>query len=196
MGMPSRAVKNLMGHARPRGDASTWPLDDEMIGQFQDALKIRKKVTNAAQLYHLLLFVATISAAVFILVTIFTFLIPGRGRHSPPLAILPASFFTIAFSVLYFFVERATRRSHRWAPLTMFIVFTASLVVQICTVGFSIMLQSSARPGTVVGMTVSFLILVLFSGGFALVSWGAFAAIPKYLQKPAWCQELIVKAGL
>ena len=31
---------------------------------------------------------------------------------------------------------------------------------------------------------------------FAVVSWRAYAAIPRYLGQPAWCQELIVSAGM
>lgn len=43
---------------------------------------------------------------------------------------------------------------------------------------------------------VGLIVVLIFDAAFAIVSWKALAAIPKYLAQPAWCQELIVKAGL
>jgi cation transport ATPase len=198
MGIPPRAVQNLSGYARPRGDTGDWPLDDVRIRQFEETVKLRKKVAAAARLYRSLLFLSAISLAVFVPITLFAMLSPRGMRQMNGLVSLPATGLMLALGLLYFFAHRATLRSHRWAPITMFIVFIVSGAYQIASVALF-----AAAPAVGVGgppiyvfqSTVGIVVL-LFAGGFALVSWRAISAIPKYLAQPAWCQELIVKTGL
>lgn len=191
-GMPPRAVQNLAGHARPRGDAFNWPLDDVMITEFQETLKLRKKVTAAAQIYRLLLLLTAIGVAVMIPVGLFS-ISTTRQRGVVSLGMGIIVLFMVGFGVLYYLADRATRRSQRWAPLTMFIVFIASTLLQI----FSAAVQASTQTSTAAApLVVTAIIMALFAAAFCYASWIAFVTIPKYLRQPAWCQELIVKAGI
>ncbi|HEX4056348.1 MAG TPA: DUF4339 domain-containing protein [Tepidisphaeraceae bacterium] len=194
MGIPERALLNLRGHARPTGDTGDWPLDDQRLNQFQSALKLRKKITSAAGLYRLLLFLAIISFAGFFVAAVVTLLQNQNRMRTAMYGFVPFVALFLAFSVLYYFAERGTRRSHRWAPLTMLIIFIVSGAVQISSIIVTAHSMGSAQTGSdaVVGLVV----ILIFNGAFAIVSWKALAAIPRYLAQPAWCQELIVKAGL
>jgi len=57
------------------------------------------------------------------------------------------------------------------------------------------MVASRTAPD-VTAQAVSSAIVAIFAALFAVVSWRALAAIPRYLSQPAWRQELIVKAKL
>ena len=50
-GMPARAAEMLVRQAAPTGDVGDWPLDDEHVRQFDDALKLRSDISAAANLY-------------------------------------------------------------------------------------------------------------------------------------------------
>jgi drug/metabolite transporter (DMT)-like permease len=92
-------------------------------------------------------------------------------------------------TALYYFVARATKRAHRWAPLTMtilYLLFVAGHLASLALTG------GSSRPEEMIGSVIA----IIFAGLFAYVSWSAFAAIPDWRAQPAWCQELIVQAGL
>src|SRR5439155_16318699 len=42
--LPPRASATLAGHASPAGDVYEWPLDDMRIAQFEQTVKMRKRV--------------------------------------------------------------------------------------------------------------------------------------------------------
>ena len=198
LGMPQRAVENLKGHAQPIGDTSDWPLDETHMQQFEQAVKLRKKISAAAGLYRALLLLSGISLGVFIPITIFSV---GMSRGPQSMAMAPLAILSAViggFTVLYYFAHRATRRSQAWAPLTMFIIYVLTLLLQVLgtvvtasRAGGSIGSPTDAAPQLVGGM-----VGIAFEIAFAVVSWRAFTAIRQYLAQPAWCQELIVKAGL
>lgn len=126
MGIPERAMLNLRGHARPTGDTGDWPLDDQRLNQFQNALRLRKKITAAAGLYRLLMGLTVIGFAALLIAAVVTL---AMNQRRPLTAMYGMALFLVlmlGFSVLYYFAERATRRSHRWAPLTMLIIFLIS----------------------------------------------------------------------
>jgi uncharacterized protein DUF4339 len=198
LGFPPRAAATLRGHAPPRGDTGDWPLDDARVSHFEETVKLRKKITAAASLYKSLLALTAISLAVTLAISIFTASSSGNPATRMGIATLPINCVMLGFGLLYFFAFRATRNSRRWAPLTMFCVFIASGIFQIISVALA-----AARPASMtvftpnmVGPMVVLFITLMFVSAFASVSWRAIAAIPKYLAQPAWCQELIVKAGL
>ncbi len=114
LGMPQRAVENLKGHAQPIGDTSDWPLDEPHMQQFEEAIKLRKKISAAASLYRGLLLLSGISLGIFIPITIFSVgvLRGGQSMAMVPMAILSAVIG--GFTVLYYFANRATRRSQAW----------------------------------------------------------------------------------
>jgi hypothetical protein len=190
-GLPPRAALTLQGHAPPSGDIGDWPLDDLRISQFQSAIKIRKRVTGAANLYRSL-FLLSILASVIMFIATLSMYFSGSGRaRTEALGFLIFTLATGGFTALYFFAARATMRSQRWATLTMFIIYLASGALVL----FSAIISSSnsRSPG---GDIFGGLFSMLFVGAFAIVSWRGYAAIPKYLSQPAWCQELIVNAKL
>lgn len=189
-GMPPRAAESLRGHARPRGDTGDWPLDDARIAHFEATLKLRKTITRAAQLYRTLLLFSIIGAVVMVIGGVAALSSAGRGfAAGMPVAVVGGV--TAGFAVLYGFAWKATLKSHRWAPLTMFIIYLILILVQI---GSMALAATTSRNGgaEAVGPFVS----LLFCVAFAVISWRSFAAIPKYLSCPAWCQEVLVKAGL
>jgi hypothetical protein len=189
MGMPARAVENLKGHATQTGDTAIWPLDDGQVAQFQEAVKLRKKVTGAASLYRLFLLLSTITAAVLVITAIGMSLSNGRNATSATFGLIVGAGTVVAFTVLYYFAWRGTMRSQRWAPLTMFIIYVLATVFYLFA---AIVGASSPESGALAGGLLGF----IFAAIFGVVSWRSFAAIPKFLSQPAWCQELIVKAGL
>ena len=81
-------------------------------------------------------------------------------------------------------------RAHRWAPMTMMIVFLLGVVLNLVSLLGA--LAGRAEPGALVGGLVG----TALAGLFAFISMQSLLAIPNYLAQPAWCQELIVKAGM
>lgn len=185
-GLPPRAVANLRGHAPPAGDVGDWPLDDARMADFQEAVRLRKKVTAAAQLYRLLLLLGVIGATFSI---ISTMAMVGSPRSRTQFIMIAPALVMVALCFLYYFTYRATMRSHRWAPLTMFILFVIGTAVNILA------LATGGGPNAALNIVLA-VIIFIFGGLFALMSWISFANIPSYLAQPAWCQELIVRAGL
>lgn len=200
MGMPARALENLKGHARPTGDTGDWPLDEFRMQQFEQTVKLRKRVASAASLYRGLLLLSGISLGVMVPMMIFMLQMPRSGAPRI-ITLMPLTVFvaiTAGFTILYYFTHRATRRSYAWAPLTMFIIYLITLLVQLASAA-----MIAAGAGTAMGgapstapQIVGTFVGILFEAAFAVVSWRGFVAIRKYLAQPAWCQELIVKAGL
>jgi hypothetical protein len=192
-GMPRRALDTLHGHARPTGDTGDWPLDDQRVSQFEAAVKLRKRVTGAANLYRALLLLTIIGGVIFLLVGLFTVAAGGRASGAASVGMFAIVVVLTAFAALYYFTWRATTRSQRWAPLTMFIIFLASGLLNV----LSIMLTAvNPTSTTAAPQVVGGLVSVIFAAAFAAVSWRSFTAIAKYLAQPAWCQELMVKAQL
>jgi hypothetical protein len=198
LGIPPRAAATLRGHAIPSGDTGDWPLDDARIGYFEETVKLRKKITAAASMYKSLLALTGISLAVTLPISMFAAFSKGSSVTRISIASLPINCVMLGFCLLYFFAFRATRNSRRWAPLTMFCVFIASGIFQVISVALA-----SAGPASMAvfapnmaGAMIVLFICLFFLAAFASVSWRAVAAIPKYLSQPAWCQELIIKAGL
>ena len=198
LGIPPRTAATLRGHAAPAGDTGDWPLDDARIHYFEEAVKLRRKITAAASLYKSLLALTAISLAVTLPMAIFAAVSSGNPATRMGIATLPINSVLIGFCLLYFFAFRATRNSRRWAPLTMFCIFIASGAIQF----FSVAIASAGQGSmgffgpNMAGPMIALFVSVIFLAAFASVSWRAVAAIPKYLAQPAWCQELIVKAGL
>lgn len=196
-GYPPHALAALRGHARPTGDVYDWPLDDMRIQQFEHVLKIRKKIANAAQLYRLLLFllviVAVISGGID---AIALALSTSRATAAAAMGYGIGFLFLAAFSTLFFFAYRATKRSQRWAPLTMFCLFMFGVLANLLEIVLPVMFSASSYRSSIAPAIVGEAIGIIFSLIFAVVSWRAFTVIPKYLAQPAWCQELIVKANL
>ncbi len=197
LGMPRCAVENLKGHAQPVGDTSDWPLDEPHMQQFEQAVKLRKKISAAAGLYRALLLLSGISLGIFIPLMIFSV---GVSHGPQSMATVPLAIFSAAiggFTVLYYFANRATRRSQAWAPLTMFIIYVLTILVQILgAVATASKAGAPGSPSDAAPQLVGGVVGIAFEIAFAVVSWRAFTAIRQYLTQPAWCQELIVKAGL
>jgi hypothetical protein len=193
--MPARAVANLRRHAMPTGDTGDWPLDDARVAVFRETMKLRKKVVAAAQLYKSLFALSLIGGLFFLIIAVGlgtgrTF---GGGTGGGVLAMglaIPGAMIA-GFAVLYAFAWRATARSRRWAPITMFVVFTLSIGLNVLT----LVVTPATGSGVAGAMVVSVIVIVLMAL-FAAVSWGAVSAIPRYLAKPAWCQELIAASEL
>lgn len=191
-GMPDRATENLKGHANPTGDKGDWPLDDARVGQFAEAAQIHKKVTGAAQLYRALLFLSIIGLVMLGIVFAAVLADPprGSGARTDTITMGVVAVFLIGLCALYYVAWRATMRAHRWAPLTMMILFLLGVAANLVSLAGA--LTGRAEPGVLVGGLVGTALAVLF----AFISMQSLLAIPKYLAQPAWCQELIVKAGL
>ncbi|HEX4056350.1 MAG TPA: DUF4339 domain-containing protein [Tepidisphaeraceae bacterium] len=190
-GIPERVLVNLRGHGRPRGDISDWPLDDLRLNQFDGAIKLRRKITAAASLYRLLLLMTTLF---FIIVSIVAgSALLEQNRQKTARGAIPVIIVMLGICVLYYFTERDTRRSKQWAPLTMFILFFISGMLQIISMGLVARTQNMSSS---VGPGVTLLVMLIFNVAFAVLSIRAFMTIPRYLAQPTWCQELIAKAGL
>lgn len=191
-GMPARAVNKLEGHARPCGDTGDWPVDDERMNQFANAIKLRKRVMSAANLYRLLLLLSIIATVSVLFATLFGFALSRRGRatSSDTIAMFIAVAFYAGLSTFYYFAWRATSRSRRWAPLTMFIIFLASTALVVIGAFGSMMAGADAT------VLIPAILVSILPIAFAMMSWRAYATIPMYLAQPAWCQELLVTANL
>jgi hypothetical protein len=188
-GIPPRAEENLYGFPPPQGDISDWPLDDARVEQFHATIQLRKKVRSAAALYRILLLVATV-AAVFLLIIAFG--VSASNKRMPPGASFVLGLVALLFvgiTALYYFAWRGTLKSQRWAPLTMFILFMLSATMNLFAM---LAASSSPQPANMIAPTLSFIV----AAAFGTVSWKSYNAIPEFLKQPAWCQELIAKAGL
>jgi hypothetical protein len=189
-GMPPRATTILKGHAPPVGDVGTWPIDDAMFAEFLESVKMRKRISTAAQLYRALLFLIIIAGACIGIAGFIGVMTSGGRNTGFAIGLLIGTVVLAGFAAFYWVLWRFTLRSYRWAPLTFFIVCLAGVGINLITILFG-----SSRPNPV-GAEISAFIGILFAIGFAVTSWRAFAAIPKYLAQPAWCQELIAAAKL
>lgn len=191
-GMPGRAAEHLRGHATPAGDTGDWPLDDPRVAVFRETMKLRKKVVAAAQLYKALFALAIIAGVILLLVTLGLGAGGRRGGGGPALGFalaIPLGVLLVV-TLLYFFAWRATTRSQRWAPLTMLVLFLIAVALNV--LGMALVLMGRGEPSALVTGVIGMVFPLLF----AVVSWNAFAAIPKYLAQPAWCQEIIAASDL
>jgi hypothetical protein len=172
LGMPQRAIENLKGHAQPIGDTSDWPLDEPHMQQFEETIKLRKKISAAASLYRGLLLLSGISLGIFIPIMIFSV---GVSRGPQSMATVPLAIFSAViggFTVLYYFANRATRRSQAWAPLTMFIIYVVVLLLQILGAVATAYRANSSMAGASndAAQLLGTIIGVLFEVAFAVVS--------------------------
>jgi hypothetical protein len=192
--MPGRAAATLRRHAPPTGDVGDWPLDDARVAVFRDTMKLRKKVMSAAQLYKGL-FALTLIAAVVLALALAAGGSRGAGRGGGSIGILALGIgislaFLAGIAVLYAVAWRATLRSQRWAPITLFVLFMVGAATNV--LGMAGAAAGRGDPGAMVGNVIG----IVLAGLFAAVSWGAIAAIPRYRAQPAWCQELIAASDL
>jgi hypothetical protein len=202
--MPPRAAANLRRQVPPTGDTGDWPLDDARVAVFRETMDLRKKVNGAAQLYRALFLVTAIFGGVVLLLAglaalgAFAGARPRGGGGGPGAAaagVGVAGVFVVGFCLLYFFAWRGTHRSQRWAPLTMFVLWLLNMAFVL----FAVVMAAASGSGTpddLTGSIVGGLLGMILPAVFAVVSWRAFAAIPRYLAQPAWCQELIAASKL
>jgi hypothetical protein len=188
-GISARTAAVLKGYAAATGDRGDWPLNDQQLVDFQLTEKYRKKIRNAAGLYRLLFALMIIA---LVIVVIAGFAAMGSGGGAALIGLVTAFAVMGGITVLYYFAAEGTKKCHRWAPLTMFILFMIGVVLQ--GIGMILIIASSDRDtgaalfGSVIGM--------LFPIAFAVSSWQAFSAIPKFLGSPMWCQEALVGSKL
>ena len=185
--LPPRAKATLAGHANPTGDASEWPVDDARLAQLEQAARLRKRITAAAQLYRMLLALCAIFGLIFLIGGAVSYSGTAASRDTA-LGLIIFAVFCAGFSILYYFTWRATMRSQRWAPMTMLSLFLVSLLGNLIFLVIGLSTQPAAAVSAAVG--------VLIAGAFAGISIRAFVTIPKYLAQPVWCQELLVKARM
>ena len=192
-GMPPRAAQHLYGHAGPTGDVGDWPLDDSRVAVFVETMKLRRKVTGAAQLYRTLFLIGLIFSAVFLLVLPFAMLAGPRGRATGNIEVIISAAFTVAQTIFCFFCWRATLKTRRWAPLTMAIIFLASIAWVFISL---LVASSSTQYGETAAILLGGVVICIFPAIFGVISFRAFATIPRYLAQPAWCQEIIAASKL
>jgi hypothetical protein len=191
-GLPPRAAATLRKHAAPRGDIGDWPLDDTRVSLFDQAIKLRKRIDAAASLFRLFLFLAVIGDVVSILVVVFAFASTGGARLMATVIPMGISAgVSLGVTALYYFAWKGTTRSQMWAPLTMGILFVLGGVGYAAALVFA----AASSPRDATELYVMTLFLVLLAGAFAYVAFRAATAIPRYLQQPAWCQELLAKTN-
>jgi hypothetical protein len=190
-GLPARAAATLLGHAAPAGDVGDWPLDDLRVTLFKETFKIRKRITGAANLFRSLMALAAIWEVVAVLITIFGLSMGGSAARAIGWEMFAQIAFVGGMIALYYFSYRATMRSQRWAPLTMAIIFFGLGAANMILFSLGAAYTRDGCSLLLVGSIVFALLLV-----FAGISWRAFSSIPKFLAQPAWCQELLVMAGL
>ena len=189
--LPPRAAATLSKHAKPRGDVGDWPLDDAQVAQFDAALKLRKRIDGAASLFRLLFLIIAIADVAGIFVALAMVSNP-RGPAGAMIGIFVGGLFYAGLTALYYFAWKGTVRSQAWAPLTMGILFSLGALFY---VGMIALAQSNSRGGDATAILIGGSFGVLLVGAFAYVSFRAYAAIPRYLRQPAWCQELLSKTS-
>jgi hypothetical protein len=192
--MPPRAAQHLYGHAGPTGDVGDWPLDDARVAAFVETMKLRKKVTAASQLYRALFLLGIIASAIFLLVVPFVLLGGPRGRSGAAGAeiIIPAALI-VGLTILYFFAWRSTAQSRRWAPLTMGIISIAGIALNVLSM---VITAATGNPTEAAAAMMAGVLGSILPAIFAVVSFRAWSAIPRYLAEPAWCQELVAASKL
>jgi hypothetical protein len=190
-GLPPRAAEALRGHASPVGDVSDWPLDDARVMDFRQAFKLRQAVMQSANLAKLLMALNAIGAAILLIVALFTL---SEGRHNSggvAVALMVADLFVTAFAVLYGLAWKATLKSQRWAPVT--VTTLLSIGTAFSVISTLIGSANSNRSDTQFTAVIVVVISLVIGGAFIAVAAKGITAIPKYLQTPAWCQELLSK---
>jgi hypothetical protein len=190
VGLPPHAAAALRGHARPTGDVGSWPLNEVQLQQLTAAKKSRAPITNAVSLFRVLFLLTVIAAVVSCCVGLG--MMASGGRRAQAGMIGTGVFATIcaAMCVLYYFAWRGTQRSQGWAPLTMGIVFAASLAINAAGLGARAALANSSQNGDD-DLLIGSMVGILFGGLFTYIAIRAFFAIRSYRRQPAWCQELL-----
>jgi hypothetical protein len=190
MGMPQRAATTLRGHATPTGDIGDWPINDAHYELLRRAAKLRKKITGAAQLYRALMALTAIATVIIGIAMLVGGLSgPASARMMMGIGGGIAMAVLVGITFLYYFASRATTRSQRWGPLTMFILFVLSVGLNFVSIVIS---ASGRHPEDAVGPILGAILPAMF----AVVSWRAFSSIPSYRSFPAWCQELLATLKL
>jgi hypothetical protein len=189
-GLLPRAQQQLFRHAAPTGDVQTWPLDDVLFEQFQTAMKLRRPILGAAQLYRFLLVTCAILTVMCSGLVALNYYNKGQGWERLANRSLMGAFVSALAAGACWALWTYTRRSYRW-PSAVFGLFWA-LITSFSVVGMVYAIAGSIDPYTLLASCPTIIIGVTFTS----VGFRAATAAPKYLAQPAWCQEAIVAAGL
>ena len=189
-GLPPRAAETLRGHAPPAGDVSDWPLDDHRVQQFREAFKLRQSILQSANLFKGLLALYSIAG---VLVAIGGLAAMGMNSRSNGLGgavLLGAAGLVVGLAIFFGFAWKVTIQSKRWASITATVLLSIMTAFSVVS---SLLGASNNRGPAAASSAISVVIAAVIGGAFIAVSSRAIGAIPKYLQTPAWCQELLSK---
>lgn len=189
--LPAWAAATLAGHAQPRGDVTSRPLDDATTTAIIETLRLRKKINSASAIFKVCaVFLAT--GALFGAVGV---TINSDGNPKAPAEIFGMAFAFGFVSLLALFcvvAARATRRSHQWPLVVILILFGFGILLSLVVIIFALATQMKDGPAAV----IVYLLLILLLGVSSAFTIRALLAIPKYLQQPAWCQELLARSKI
>lgn len=185
-GVPQRVRKTLAGFPSATGSRNEWPIDDSQMIQLIHAAKHRKTIRGAAMLFRAMFALCVIGVILIAVSIIFDAVMRKRMGATEASTAIGTQ---LGFGLLYLATWKSTLKCQRWAPLTMSILY---LLTTLLVVGlFAIPLLSHSNVSPAVAL-VTMLATGFLPAIFAIVAWRAFAAVPKFLASPMWCQEAIV----
>lgn len=192
--MPERARDNLEGYAKPTGPIGDWPLGDNHVLQLADAVRWRKRILAAHGLVRLFFLIGVIVSIIMCVMLAIGFA-ASRNFARDVLPMLASSAIVLPLTILYGFAGRAIKYCRSWGSLVMAILTTLGLLANLASVALSV----TARPGgpssgDLPAMVAAAIIIILIGGAISYVFWRAWAATPKYLASPVWCQEALAVA--
>ena len=170
--------------------AQHHPLNAEQLDVLKETEMYRRRIRNAASCYRVEFLGCLISTVVSLLIT---GLFAGIGPAGPEIGgILAVMVVGLGLAVLFFVARRATWQCHGWAPMLM-------LILHALGAGFYLLVgvvaaSTDQQDGQY--MLLAFACISLIPGTVAILSFRAWAAIPEFLDEPAWSQEALLYCGL
>jgi hypothetical protein len=199
-GLGARLAMNLKGFPTPTGPQDQWPLADVHLGQLAVAESHRKHIRALASLFQLF-FGLGILGSILVAVALALGLALGRGRGNGlgETALFMNVAFSVAFTILYYFAARETRRCRMWPAILFAVIYGLAILFIFGVVMFTVS-SAPGGPGSNAGAMgagmFGALLICIIPFAFLWMCIKAITSIPRFLACPVWAQEALVTAKL
>jgi len=181
VGLPSRQIQ-------AKEDS---PLDNRQLEVLKETENYRRPIRHAAIWFRIQFLTSLIAMIILVPVLVMaaaTEGAPGAGL----LMVLIFGSLQLAWVVLVYKAYKATWDCRRWAPMTMFVLNMLGVVGCLLNGLFA----TSINPKAVGAMMFAAVFMAVVPAIIAAVCYRAWAAIPRFLDQPAWSQRALTYCGL
>jgi len=207
--LPPRA-NVILGHLPPTfGLRDRWPLDDEMLDELAETVRLRRQIRQAAMATRAAFWLLVIDLVVFGVFRVACWAAVGVTAGEHPTLVLLGMMFAGTCCVFFYAAQDATLRCELWAPMAVGCVLLALVcIAAVWAFGWVFLTdefggpRTRGTPGHDVSVSKIFAALVVLALVgmlpivFAALNFVGWSAIPRFLARPAWTLEALIYSKL